>query len=160
MLSLSIRTGAISFNLKRNPLSSLYPPVGSPVSHCPLQIIFLKDKSHSLTALSHPFCQSCAYRLTKMVHTKVVQDLQIAKSDILTYLVLFMVKLTYLSWLGMKASGLLQRSLGNGGQMCRHCHIALRTCSADPESLPEAFVGRRKGETPLGTYAFGHCVQR
>ena len=69
-LSLSIHTGAICPNLKSNPLSSLYSHVGSPVSHCPLQISFLKDKSRPLTTFSHPFCLSCTYHWTKMVHLK------------------------------------------------------------------------------------------
>lgn len=42
VLSLDIYTGAISPNLKSNPISSLYSYLGSPISHSPLQIIFLK----------------------------------------------------------------------------------------------------------------------
>lgn len=55
VLSLDIYTGAISPNLKRNPISSLYSYLDSPISHFPLQIIFLKDKSSSLALLFHTY---------------------------------------------------------------------------------------------------------
>lgn len=55
ILSPDIYTGAISPNLKRNPISSLYSYIGSPNAHFLLQIIFLKDKSSSLTLLSHTY---------------------------------------------------------------------------------------------------------
>ena len=55
ILSPDIYTGAISPNLKRNPMSSLYSYIGSPIAHFLLQIIFLKDKSSPLTLLSHTY---------------------------------------------------------------------------------------------------------
>lgn len=64
------------------------------------------------------------------------------------------------SWLGVKAGDLVKGSLRNERKKWRHCHIAPRACSADLESLPEAFGGKGKGETTMGTRAFGGCVQR